>query len=1059
MIAVVILALALAQATAVQTSDDEALRGLVQQYFDAQAREDAGAALTFWSPGAVNAPTREALSAVFAAGDDVFRANVLRIDRDGDTARLRVLVDRTRTAPGRGGMLTTQRTSTFLLERWTRDGSSWKLMEDKPLADDVADTLLAAPSERWASMLAAEDPAFVRGPLRYTVGSRGSIAAARQQYANALAPFTLLREIGRAAGDVRVQLEALQNLGNANFFLRRYDAAADAYRDQLTAARSAHDEDFEAAALDGGAMVAYSRGDYTAALDGYSASLEIAERKNDQSAIGRALVSVGNVQYLQAEYDLAAASYKRAISLLADGGNGQTVSMAWRGAARVYVAQGDLASALVAANHALEDARARAARSEIANDQENIGEIHFKLGNAAEARMAFDSARETFDALHDVDSAGRLLGDIGLTELVAERFDAAVAAYTESRKRFQEARNPAGIGHAWVGIGFSEAGRGRFEDAIDAYTIAIGIFNAGNRKEDAGRAWLGLSLAHYGAGNYPSALEDAAHVSTIAADLHNDDLAWRAHVRAGDALRRLTRLDEAQTEYDGAIAIIQQILPRAATSADVRTELEDSASAWAGLAFTLADQGDAEAAWLAAEQRRSHVLRVMLAPFERDITRGMTPDEITAERALARTIVSYTAQLRAERAAPKPDPQRIARIERQLGAATADRTGQQVALYRRHPDLRLWRGLRPLASIDQLPPALGPDSIAVEYLTSDDQLLILTAAREPRPTDDGLWTTATTASVVPWKRHEFAVALSQALEPAALADAPEWRRRAKSMADTLLSPLGSQMAGKTQLVIVPDDLLWKVPFEALPFGASDVYSTARVTYSSSLFTIALRRAPREGEDVSFIAAPALAADTETQLAAAVPHWTPLDADAVRRDIDEQATAYGAHAHVVAGTEATQAAAIAALDRAAVVEIAARVQLSGAAPLFSCALLAPAAADRVDDGRWEVREWFNADAHGAAIVLPDGGGLATAGLDAAIAAVDWASAAAGTSAVVMAWTPAEAFSVTRLLHDFHAARAQGASLGDAYTSAVSAARAGGEAAPAEWAGLRRLGRIR
>lgn len=1057
MIAALLVVLTCAQAPATQSSDADVLRGLVQQYYDAQAREDASAVMSFWATGAANPPSRNALAAAFAAGDDGFRVDIRRVEIDGSTAHVRMLVQRMHTGPDRTGAVTPQQTSTFMLETWTRDGESWKLDAEKPLADAIADALLAAAPDQWPTMLAAEDPVVVLGALRVTVGNRASTAAVSQQYAKAILPFSLLREIGRFAAAPRIEMEALQNIGNANFFLRKYPESADAYAQELALSRETHDEEYEATALDGGAMVAYSRGDYTAALEGYRAALDIAERKKEPAVIGRALVSVGNVQYLQGDYDLAARSYRRAISLLSDAHDNRTAAMAWRGAARVYVAQGDLAAALVSATHALDDSRARSARSEIANDQESIGEIHFRLGNANEARKAFDESRQLFDADEDLNGAGRLFGDIGLTELMAERFDAAVAAYTESRKRFQDARNPPGIGHSWVGIGFSETGRGRFDDAIDAYKIAIGIFNASERKEDAGRAWLGLSLAHYAAGDYTSALDDAAHVSGIAADIHNEDLTWRADVRAGDALRRLDRLDEAAGKYDEAIGSIHKIVPLAATSADARTALEDSESAWAGLAFTRAAAGDADGALLAAEERRSHVLRVMLAPFARDITRGMTPDEVSTERAALRTITSLNAQLRAERAAAQPDRGRIDRVQHQLSAAETDRDDQQHAIYARLPDLKVWRGLRPIRAIDQLDPALEPGALAIEYVAEDDQLLVLTAIRRARDTDDGLRTTETTASIVSWKRRDFAQAVSDALDPAALSDVNEWNRRARPLSETLLTEVTSRLAGISRVVVVPDDILWKVPFEALPLGPSDLRSTADVTYSSSLYTLALRRAPRDGDGAAFVAAPTLPADTALQLAAADPRWTPQDAVAVGKGVSEQAGAYGARAQVVSGGEATQEAAAAAVEHESVIEISARTQLSGAAPLFSAALLAASSRDGADDGRWEVREWFNLRARGASLVLADGNGVATPGLSAAIAALDWASAAAGISAVVLAWTPSAAFDVQPLLCDIHKAHTTGAQLGTAYGEATSGARQTAPA-PSAWAGLRLLGRI-
>jgi tetratricopeptide (TPR) repeat protein len=1027
MIGTLLIFLTCAQAPAAQPSDADVLRRLVQEHYAAQTRVNA---------------------------DDVFRVDVRRVEIDGARAHVRALVERTRTGPDRTGVVRAQRTSAFLLETWSRDGESWKLDAEQPLADAIADALLAAPPDRWPAMLAAEDPVIVVGMLRSAVGTRASTAAFRQQYAQAIPPFALLREIGRFAKAPRIEMEALQNLGSANYFLRRYPEAADAYGQELALARDAGDDDYEASALDGRAMVAYSRGDYTGALDGYSAALDIAERKREPAAIGRALVSVGNVQYLQGDYDLAASSYRRAIGLLSTQDR-QTTAMAWRGAARVYVAHGDLAAALVSANHALDDARARQSQSEVANDQESIGEIHFRLGNAGEARKAFDEARRFFDAAKDSDSAGRLSGDLGLTELMAERFDAAVAAYTQGRTRYQQARNPVGIAHSWVGIGFSEAGRGRFDDAIDAYKVAIGLFQVNHRREDEGRAWLGLSLAHYGAADYASALDDAAHVSAIAVEIRSADLTWRAGVRAGDALRRLDRLDEAEREYSGAVGVIETIVPDAATSSDARTALEDSASAWAGLAFTRAARGDADGALLAAEQRRSHILRVMLAPFARDITRGMTPEETSAERASLRAIASLNAQVHAERVAPKPDVDRMKRIVHELTAAQADRRRTEDAVYARLPDLKLWRGLVPVYALDALDAALDGGALAVEYVAEDDQLLVITASRHGRTTDDGLRTTDVAASIVSWTRHSFARTLSDALTPTVLSDAGEWRRRTTALSELLMTAVTPRLAGVSHVIVVPDDVLWDVPFEALPLGHSDLGTVASVTYTSSLRALALRRAPSKSRGAAFIAAPLLAAATVSQVAAADPRWTPQDADAVHDQVRAEATPYGADARIVFNERATPAAADDALALGSLTEIDARVQISGAAPMFSGALLAPVSEDT--DGRWEARKWFNARARGAPLILADASGSGP-GLAAAMTAIDWATAAAGTSAVLTVRTPKGGFEVASLLRDLHASRAAGAEVGEALAAAVTPARTAG-GAPARWAGLRILGRIR
>src|SRR4029078_12469992 len=86
------------------------------------------------------------------------------------------------------------------------------------------------------------------------------------------------------------------------------------------------------------------------------------------------------------------------------------------------------------------------------------------------------------------------------------------------------------------------------------------------KNEESGRAWLGLSLAQYGARDYTAALASAQKARGVADVMESQDLRWRSNVRAGDALRKLTRLDEAKRSYQDAITGIDRIAPAPATT-------------------------------------------------------------------------------------------------------------------------------------------------------------------------------------------------------------------------------------------------------------------------------------------------------------------------------------------------------------------------------------------------------------------------------------------------------------------------------------------------------------
>jgi tetratricopeptide (TPR) repeat protein len=1035
---------------------EDEIRLAVQQYYDAQAARDPDKAASFWSAAAMPRMTRDAFITMFGEqAEDTYTVEVRAVELRGNDARVRVAVARTRVIV-RNGQAATSRFSSVNSQLWRKEAAGWKILRDGPMAQEIADDVIAAaPADRPAVYEKNTRSDLVQA--RLLISQRATMAiTVERNYARGKQLFELALEVSRATDDRRGEMNSFHNIGQALYFMGDRDGASAAYEKELAVAREVNDESAAAGAFFGLATVNYGKAEYTIALGQYREALALYEKREDGPAIGRTVVSIGNVQYLQAEYDAALASYRRGLALAVESSDRDGATFARRGLGRVLAAQGDIPAALDMYGQVLTAARTdlqfdARMTSGVSTTLESIGDLYFRLGNTDQARTALEEAKRL--AASDPESGGRILSALGLTELVAGRFDAAFATYSESRAKFEAARHADGSAHAWVGIGFSQSARRKFSEAVAAYRTAIGIFDKLSNEDGMARAWLGLSLAQSGAGEHAAALESARTVTMIADRLKSDDLAWRGAERSGEALRKLERLHEARQAFEWATGAIDRLAADAPVSTEARGALADSASAWAGLAFTLAKQGDAAGALRAMEARRAHIRRAGFAAFQHDIARGATPEELADEQAIVREIISTRAQMNAEARSARRDAARTARLGEQLAALAAKRADQQARLYARLPELPLWRGLpqpamEPAALNDLVP---GPRGLLVAYLVTDDELLIVTVGH-----GEGAPQIATTATA--FDRRAFADALAAAMQPAVLRDAAQWRTKAAPLAAALLDPIASRLAERDRIVFVPDDLLWKIPFEALPLGDGDVTSRASVTYGTSMATMALQRRglpPAEHPAAAVLAAPTIPDAIRAQLLLALSTWTPQDADASRAAAQAAATAYGDAAALRVGADASEAAARTLIAASDVLHVQAPLQVSGNTPLLSSIVLAATGEAPPDDGRFEARDWFDLAGRARVVVLPDGSGFGAAGVGHAMDSLAWAAAGAGVSTLVIGRWPVDGFAADALAAAFHAKLAGGVAAGDAWRAAVAGGRQT-SVAPGGWTGLRFIG---
>ena len=809
-----------------QVEIEPELDAAVHMYFETQEKEDVAGYIDMWS-SAAQRPSPAMLKFIFDAGEDQYsEVAILRATRTADGARVRVGALRVRTTTNQQGVVSTSRSRLVVSLVYVKEAGSWKLLKEGPAVDDLAAAIMEATSEEAREQLLEADKSLVDSRLVEALSRRGTDLVRGRQYAGAQAVYERAVEIARRVGDRKSEGEALQNLANAFYYQRNFPRALESYEQRLAIERERQDREAIASALLGVAIIRYSYAEYGVALSRYREALALQEDQPDRSAVATTLISTGNVLYLLGEFPASIADYRRSRELYRGVTDTAGEAKALTGLARVYVAQGDFAAALDALAGVLAEGRATNSRFAQGAALMSIGEVHVRLGNLAAARSAFEESRGHFEAVKDSANAGRVWQDLAFVDLLGGAFGAAERGYKQSAEACASVDDRECVAGATVGLGFAQTSQDKFAEAAVSYRRAIDAFTASNAHEQAARARIGLAQALTGLEKYDDAIAAARDARQGEIGLSVPDVFWRALLAESRARAKSGNLEAALGSARASIYAVDEM--REAARVRPGSPLpRDTTTAFATLVRLQAESGDASAAFDTSERMRVHDLRATLTANEREIARGMTQAERDDERSAATAVVSLRAQLTRERGLPRPDQARLLELDQKLGDAVARRTEQQERLFARLPDLRLWRGLFEPSRSEDLTKILEPDALLLDFVVDEDGLVAIAAWLE-----DGQ--VKIVSKVSPLPRRALAGLVVQLSNPVTLKDSAAWKKTSTPLVDALPAGVLERAARARRVLVIPHEMLWRLPFEALPAGTGYLGATAAFTYTPSV---------------------------------------------------------------------------------------------------------------------------------------------------------------------------------------------------------------------------------
>ncbi len=1007
-----------------QSPAEAAVSRVVEKYFALYDSKDLDGLMRLWSAKTPElAGKRIAIASQLKTFDSGLTGlTVSRLKVEGELATLRAAVQIKRN----GQTVLERQTNNFQL---VREGEEWKLWELTPAVNDLAAALGKARSEEEQEHLLGQEKDLLDSSLLAALKELTNPLIQKAEYDQALRMSQLAARIAERMGDRRGLGDALTDVGA---IYGRQDRNAQAL-DYLQKSRVIYEETGD---KKGTARVLYEIGRTHVltrpdqALEFFNRSLAISEEIRDKSSLALALNTIGAVHHFQGRNELALECYQKSRALIENSealSDKVTLAKVLNNIGDLYISEGRYAEALAYLQKSVkvnEELGSAADKKMLGYNLHNIGQVYRLLGRydqALEYNRKSLKIRETID---DKEGIGASQNNIGVTYRMQGQDEQALEWFQKSLKLFEEATDTDGVAIALSNIGDIYRRQGRYDLALENLQKSLRLHEEIGGRLGVARSLKDIALLYQDRGNYAEMLQASRRAVGLAEEVNAPEDLWRAQDRIGRALRALGQPVQARQSFLEAIATIESLRQQVAGGGrQQQSFLEDKLSPWSGMIALLVSQHQYAEALTFAEQSKARVLLDLLQTGKPGLRKSLSLQEQEAEEEQRLRLVSLNSQLAGELRSQKSDGASVNQLKAGVEKARLEYEALETSLYVAHPELKVRRGEASIIKAEELT-ALLPDSTSalLEYVVTDDATYLFAVTR-------ALGKPAAEVQVftIPIKRAELGQQVESFRERLAERDLG-FRASALQLYQLLLKPAQHQLKGKTNLIIVPDDELWDLPFQALLITADRfLIEDAAIAYAPSLTVLREMRKRRKDQPAQAPSNTLLALGNPLVGKETLEHATLALRDEkldplpeAEQEVRALAQLYGSsRSKVYVGPEAREDRVKAEAGQARILHFATHGTLNNSAPMYSHLVMAQ--GDKNEDGLLEAWELMDLDLKADLAVLS---ACETArgrfGAGEGIIGLTWAMFVAGVPTTVVSQWQVESASTRDLMVGFHRA---------------------------------------
>jgi CHAT domain-containing protein/Tfp pilus assembly protein PilF len=673
--------------------------------------------------------------------------------------------------------------------------------------------------ERQA-LLQSVAPAALTVGLRQALRTASEAARLRKDYTGALAADTSARLLAERLGDNEGVAVALFEMGHDRYLQGDSSDALALFRESQKIDARAVRPSLLAEVLFSVGAFHFERGDYDLAMQFYRETLDVFEKNGGtKEALGGTLYGIGAIYYLKGDFNTALEYHERCLRLAQESGDQVSLAYAYFGLAADNRMKGDYVSALefygksLAGLEQLGNKRGVFYERATTTILRHIGTTYFLQGNYRLALIYYERCLQRDESGNYEAGIANSLMYIGGVYRSQGLYDRALESLKKALASFEKQDYKQEISHTLNIIGSVYQLQGDVTQAQQYFERALKLNEKIEANEGIAATLVNVASVSAALGDFKRSEASAARAAELLRRNENPQTLWSALLMLGKAKRALKDVAGARIALGEAIKVIESMRQRVA-GGEENQELffADKVAPYYEMVNLLAAAGNADEAFAYAERAKARVLVDVLRNGRHNPDGSMTAAEKTHDGELKNTLATINSEIAIEQSHAPPDNKHLANLQLRLENARTEYSVFQMALYAAHPELRLECGEVPTLTPADVGSLVADDKTAiVEYVVTDERTQLFVFTRTGAQSASRVLLKTFSINI---KRAELAALIGRFRSQLARRDLL-FTANARALYDLLLRPAEEQLHGRTRLVLVPDDKLWELPFQAL----------------------------------------------------------------------------------------------------------------------------------------------------------------------------------------------------------------------------------------------------